>query len=142
MGQMDPASKIFDHMYLGTEWNASNLEELEANKYIRIFFLLIRVLFLYSCICIYELYYIMLYMYFIFTLLLHLHLHLYIYVIKIYTMIYLMNILLDTHFYQYRTPNFQPIFFRCYYVLNVTKEISNFYPDKIKYHNVRYVATC
>jgi protein phosphatase slingshot len=32
MGQMDAASKIFDYLYLGTEWNASNWEELEANK--------------------------------------------------------------------------------------------------------------
>ena len=28
---MDPASKIFDFLYLGSEWNASNLEELTAN---------------------------------------------------------------------------------------------------------------
>jgi len=31
LGQMDPASNIFDFMYLGSEWNASNLEELNAN---------------------------------------------------------------------------------------------------------------
>ena len=31
LGQMDPASKIFDFLYLGSEWNASNLEELNAN---------------------------------------------------------------------------------------------------------------
>eukprot|EP00092_Neocalanus_flemingeri_P019020 GFUD01020608.1.p1 GENE.GFUD01020608.1~~GFUD01020608.1.p1 ORF type:complete len:614 (+),score=162.31 GFUD01020608.1:132-1973(+) len=31
LGQMDPASKIFDCMFLGSEWNASNLEELNAN---------------------------------------------------------------------------------------------------------------
>jgi len=31
LGQMDSASKIFDFMYLGSEWNASNLEELNAN---------------------------------------------------------------------------------------------------------------
>ncbi|XP_020623515.1 uncharacterized protein LOC110061038, partial [Orbicella faveolata] len=31
MGQMDSASKIFDHVYLGSEWNASNLEELKEN---------------------------------------------------------------------------------------------------------------
>ena len=31
LGQMDPASKIFDFLYLGSEWNASNLEELQAN---------------------------------------------------------------------------------------------------------------
>ncbi|XP_071509345.1 uncharacterized protein [Diadema antillarum] len=30
-GQLDSASQIFDHIYLGSEWNASNLEELEAN---------------------------------------------------------------------------------------------------------------
>ncbi|XP_032233988.2 uncharacterized protein LOC5509216 isoform X3 [Nematostella vectensis] len=30
-GQMDSASKIYDHVYLGSEWNASNLEELKEN---------------------------------------------------------------------------------------------------------------
>lgn len=29
---MEPSSKIFDYLYLGTEWNASNWEELEANN--------------------------------------------------------------------------------------------------------------
>ena len=31
LGQMDQASKIFDFLYLGSEWNASNLEELKSN---------------------------------------------------------------------------------------------------------------
>eukprot|EP01137_Pigoraptor_chileana_P014718 Opistho-2@69706 len=31
VGQMDPPSKIFDHLYLGSEWNASNKRELETN---------------------------------------------------------------------------------------------------------------
>ena len=31
LGQMDPASKILDYLYLGSEWNASNLEELRQN---------------------------------------------------------------------------------------------------------------
>jgi len=31
LGQMDPASRIFDFLYLGSEWNASNLEELNSN---------------------------------------------------------------------------------------------------------------
>ena len=31
LGQMDGASRIFDELYLGSEWNASNLEELERN---------------------------------------------------------------------------------------------------------------
>ena len=31
LGQMDPASKITDYLYLGSEWNASNLEELQQN---------------------------------------------------------------------------------------------------------------
>ena len=26
LGQMDPASPVFDFLYLGSEWNASNLE--------------------------------------------------------------------------------------------------------------------
>ena len=29
LGQMDCASKILDYLYLGSEWNACNLEELE-----------------------------------------------------------------------------------------------------------------
>ncbi|XP_043114365.1 protein phosphatase Slingshot homolog 2 isoform X2 [Puntigrus tetrazona] len=29
LGQMDSPTKIFDHVYLGSEWNASNLEELQ-----------------------------------------------------------------------------------------------------------------
>eukprot|EP00095_Tigriopus_kingsejongensis_P008428 snap_masked-scaffold1302_size49677-processed-gene-0.3 protein:Tk08428 transcript:snap_masked-scaffold1302_size49677-processed-gene-0.3-mRNA-1 annotation:"protein phosphatase slingshot homolog 1 isoform 2" len=31
LGQMDPASLILDYLYLGSEWNASNLEELQQN---------------------------------------------------------------------------------------------------------------
>ena len=29
--QMDSASEIFPFLYLGSEWNASNLEELKEN---------------------------------------------------------------------------------------------------------------
>lgn len=29
--QMEAPSKIFDYLYLGSEWNASNLEELKNN---------------------------------------------------------------------------------------------------------------
>ena len=36
LGQMDPASKILDYLYLGSEWNASNLDELRANGITRI----------------------------------------------------------------------------------------------------------
>ncbi|CAM5149206.1 unnamed protein product [Natator depressus] len=32
MAQMDRPSKIFDHLYLGSEWNAANLEELQRNR--------------------------------------------------------------------------------------------------------------
>ena len=32
LGQMDCASQILDFLYLGSEWNASNLEELEELK--------------------------------------------------------------------------------------------------------------
>ena len=32
LGQMNPASKILDYLYLGSEWNASNLDELKDNK--------------------------------------------------------------------------------------------------------------
>nr|XP_040052622.1 protein phosphatase Slingshot homolog 1 isoform X2 [Gasterosteus aculeatus aculeatus] len=31
LGQMDKATLIFDHVYLGSEWNASNLEELRES---------------------------------------------------------------------------------------------------------------
>ncbi len=29
LGQMDEPTKIFDYLYLGSEWNASNLDELK-----------------------------------------------------------------------------------------------------------------
>ena len=32
LGQMDPSSKILDYLYLGSEWNASHLDELRQNK--------------------------------------------------------------------------------------------------------------
>uniref|UniRef100_A0A8D0GUY1 protein-serine/threonine phosphatase n=1 Tax=Sphenodon punctatus TaxID=8508 RepID=A0A8D0GUY1_SPHPU len=32
MAQMDRPSRIFDHLYLGSEWNAANLEELQRNR--------------------------------------------------------------------------------------------------------------
>ncbi|XP_072547982.1 uncharacterized protein ssh2a isoform X2 [Salminus brasiliensis] len=31
LGQMDSPTEIFDHVYLGSEWNASNLEELQRS---------------------------------------------------------------------------------------------------------------
>ncbi|KAI8434949.1 hypothetical protein MSG28_003416 [Choristoneura fumiferana] len=31
LGQMDAPTEIFEHVYLGSEWNASNLEELQRN---------------------------------------------------------------------------------------------------------------
>lgn len=31
LGQMDAPTEIFDHVYLGSEWNASNYEELKRN---------------------------------------------------------------------------------------------------------------
>uniref|UniRef100_A0AAY4EV60 protein-serine/threonine phosphatase n=1 Tax=Denticeps clupeoides TaxID=299321 RepID=A0AAY4EV60_9TELE len=31
LGQMDSPTEIFDHVYLGSEWNASNLEELQKS---------------------------------------------------------------------------------------------------------------
>lgn len=34
LGQMDEATEIFPHVYLGSEWNASNLEELHKNGYV------------------------------------------------------------------------------------------------------------
>ena len=32
LGQMNSSSKILDYLYLGSEWNASNLDELRQNK--------------------------------------------------------------------------------------------------------------
>ncbi len=32
--QMDSPSLIFDHLYLGSEWNASNLAELRQNGWV------------------------------------------------------------------------------------------------------------
>ena len=32
LGQMDSASEIFEFLYLGSEWNASNLEEMTQNR--------------------------------------------------------------------------------------------------------------
>lgn len=34
LGQMDAATQIFPHVYLGSEWNASNLDELNLNGYV------------------------------------------------------------------------------------------------------------
>uniref|UniRef100_A0A250Y453 protein-serine/threonine phosphatase n=1 Tax=Castor canadensis TaxID=51338 RepID=A0A250Y453_CASCN len=33
MAQQDRASRIFPHLYLGSEWNAANLEELQRNRW-------------------------------------------------------------------------------------------------------------
>lgn len=35
LGQMDAPTEIFDHVYLGSEWNASNLEELQKNGLVK-----------------------------------------------------------------------------------------------------------
>ncbi|KAG7275764.1 hypothetical protein CRUP_009867, partial [Coryphaenoides rupestris] len=34
--QMDKPTKIFDYLYLGSEWNAANFEELQKNNYMNI----------------------------------------------------------------------------------------------------------
>jgi len=36
MRQMDSASKILSYLYLGSEWNASNLDELQENRFITV----------------------------------------------------------------------------------------------------------
>jgi len=33
MRQLDSASKILSYLYLGSAWNASNLDELQENRY-------------------------------------------------------------------------------------------------------------
>jgi protein phosphatase slingshot len=42
MGQMDSATEVFDHVFLGSEWNASNLEELQKNGYVVEIILVVR----------------------------------------------------------------------------------------------------
>lgn len=34
LGQLDSPSHVFDFLYLGSEWNASNLEELKKNGFV------------------------------------------------------------------------------------------------------------
>ena len=34
LGQMDEPSEILDFLYLGSEWNASNLEEIKAKGFV------------------------------------------------------------------------------------------------------------
>ena len=34
LGQMDTATQIFEYLYLGSEWNASNLEELKLKGFV------------------------------------------------------------------------------------------------------------
>lgn len=36
LGQMDESSQIFDYLYLGSEWNASNFEELKGKGYLNL----------------------------------------------------------------------------------------------------------
>ena len=38
MRQMDSASKILSYLYLGSEWNASNLDELQENRFCSVSF--------------------------------------------------------------------------------------------------------
>jgi hypothetical protein len=38
MGQMEAASPIFENLFLGTEWNAQNADELEARKYVQMYY--------------------------------------------------------------------------------------------------------
>ena len=72
MGQMDAASRIFDYLYLGTEWNASNEEELQQHEYSAV-----------------------------------------------------------------QQPAAQLTCRSCKFVINVTKEIRNFFPDKVQYFNIK-----
>jgi len=37
LGQMDCPSKILDYLYLGSEWNACNFEELQELGYVNTF---------------------------------------------------------------------------------------------------------
>ena len=34
LGQMEKPSQIFDYLYLGNEWNASNYDELMSNEFV------------------------------------------------------------------------------------------------------------
>lgn len=77
LGQMDAPTEIFDHVYLGSEWNASNLEELQRNGCVRL------------CDCCAN------------------------------------HSLIMLHFFSVR------------HILNVTREIDNFFPGMFDYCNVR-----
>lgn len=78
LGQMDAPTEIFEHVYLGSEWNASNLEELQRNGLVWIFEFLILIL------------------------------------------------MFSSHFHS-----------RVHHILNVTREIDNFFPGLFDYCNVR-----
>ena len=44
MRQMDSASKILSYLYLGSEWNASNLDELQDNRLLLLVFLFAHIM--------------------------------------------------------------------------------------------------
>jgi protein phosphatase slingshot len=75
LGQADKASEIFDYLSLGTEWNASHLDELESSGHVDVVTLI------------------------------------------------------------------SPYVRSCRYIINVTKEIENYFPDKIKYYTIRFAVS-
>lgn len=83
LGQMDAATQIFPHVYLGSEWNASNLDELNRNGYV---------------------------------------------VVK--------SIYLKARSRRISCSN-RFVFHSVRHILNVTREIDNFFPGSFKYLNVR-----
>lgn len=40
LGQMEAPALILDHLYLGTEWNASHQQELSGKEYVHIRFMM------------------------------------------------------------------------------------------------------
>lgn len=48
MGQLEEPSKILDYLYLGSEWNASNFEELKGKGFVWIKSLIFKIFYLLS----------------------------------------------------------------------------------------------
>jgi protein phosphatase slingshot len=91
LGQLDKPSQIFEYLYLGTEWNASNWDELNANKY-SISLFNYRIL--------------------------------------------LIDYRIQLFNYRILLINYRILSFSVKYILNMTKEVDNFYPSHFQYMKI------
>ncbi|ETN80014.1 dual specificity phosphatase, catalytic domain protein [Necator americanus] len=89
LGQMDKPSRIFPYLLLGTEWNASNWEELNQNKCVHPYLNTLYKFFIYHCLFL------------------------------IYSFNNLIKVLVP--------------YFSVGYILNMTREVDNFFPMHFKY---------